>query len=386
MFKSKNQPEHYITLLIIFRVLRSVSAGMIILAFPYLVLTELHHSPFRLGLIYTSATIATAALGLLSGFMADTRGRKVTLVIVALLLPLSSLLVYFSKSLLSLFIAAMLGGFSATGSLAGGGVGGAAVPIQSSILAALASGRRTFYFSLVAFISSMAAALGSLLVKVLTINDTFLFAAAISMASIFFILPIRSEEPKGSLIRLKSKVAIGKFLLTGMLNGLSQGLITPFIVPFFVIVYHLPKSEMATYAFISGLIGSLSLLLAPRLEGRFGFVKSINLTRGIGAVLTVLLPVIRVLPVSAAIYFLMPALRVAALPIQQSLMTEMVAQDEFGRAFGINQIARLAASAGGTLFTGYIFSIYFIALPFYLYGALTSMNIYLYSRFFKSKA
>jgi hypothetical protein len=44
-------------------------------------------------------------------------------------------MVYFFKSLPCLFIAAMLGGFSATGSLAGGGVGGAAV-IQRSILAA----------------------------------------------------------------------------------------------------------------------------------------------------------------------------------------------------------------------------------------------------------
>jgi hypothetical protein len=59
---------------------------------------------------------------------------------------------------------------------------------------------------------------------VLTANDAFLFAAAISAASVFFILPIRMEEPKGSLRRLKSKTIISKFMLTGILNGLSQGL------------------------------------------------------------------------------------------------------------------------------------------------------------------
>lgn len=376
----------YIMLLTIFRILRSVAAGMITLAFPYLVLTKLGYGSFILGLIYTSATIATAIFGLVFGFMTDIYGRKETLLIVSLMLPLSSLLIYLSNNLIVIFIAAMIGGYSATGSLAGGGIGGAAQPIQNTLIADLTTPeQRTYYFSLLTFIAGVASALGSLITKILTIDEVFLIATLFSVASVLVIIPIKTNNAKGKLNKLESKVVIGKFTLTGILNGFTQGLITPFLIPFFIIVYNIPKSDMSTYQFISGLIGSFALLLAPRLERHFGFVKSIAITRGLGTILTVLLPLIRILPVSLAIFFTIPALRIAALPVQQAAITEMVSQDEVGRALGINQVARLAASSSGTTLTGYMFDLSEIEVPFYVYGVIMSINIYLYFKFFGTK-
>src|SRR5579871_6749129 len=57
------------------------------------------------------------------------------LVVVSTLLPASALLVYASAGHWASLLAAFVGGYSATGSLAGGGVGGAAQPIQSAVLA-----------------------------------------------------------------------------------------------------------------------------------------------------------------------------------------------------------------------------------------------------------
>lgn len=379
----QSNSKKYITLLTIFRILRSISAGMITITFPYLVLIKLNLGSLILGLIYTSATIATAIFGLLFGFMTDVYGRKETLFIVSLMLPLSSLLVYLSNNLIILFIAAMIGGYSATGSLASGGVGGAAQPIQNALIVDLTtSEQRTYYFSLLTFIAGIASAFGSLIARILTIDDVFLVATLFSIGSTIVILPIKVNNMKGKINKLESKIIIGKFTLTGILNGFSQGLITPFLIPFFIIVYNIPKAEMSTYQFISGLIGSFALLFAPRLERRFGFVKSIAVTRGLGAILAVLMPLIRILPVSLAIFFIMPALRVAALPVQQSAMTEMVSQDEVGRALGINQVARLAASSSGTTLTGYMFDLSEIELPFYIYGIIMGINIYLYFKFF----
>ncbi|MGB9728908.1 MAG: MFS transporter [Thermoprotei archaeon] len=382
----KNDTKKYITLLVLFRILRSISAGMIALTFPYLILQKLSYSSFILGLIYTAATIATAIFGILFGFMADIYGRKQTLIIVALLLPLSSFLIYVSNNLFILFLAAMLGGYSATGSLSGGGVGGAAQPIQNALIVDLTTPeRRTFYFSILTFIAGVTAAIGSLIARVFTIDDAFLIATLISFLSVIVILPIKTRNTRGKMNKLESKIVIGKFSLTGIINGFTQGLVTPFLIPFFYIVYNIPKSEMSIYAFISGLIGSFALLLAPYLERYFGFVKSIAITRGLGAILTVLLPLIKILPVSLAIYFILPALRVAALPVQQSAMTEMVSHDEVGRALGINQVARLAASSTGTTLTGYLFDTPEIELPFYIYGVMMFINIYLYFKFFGNK-
>ena len=101
--------------------------------------------------------------------------------------------------------------------------------------------------------------------------------------------------------KLKTKMAIGKFTLTGMLNGLSQGLFVPFLIPFFVPVYNVPMSQMSVYAFAGRTLGSVAILAAPLLERRFGFVKSVVITRGLGLVMLTLLPVVKFLPVAIAI-------------------------------------------------------------------------------------
>jgi MFS family permease len=195
---AKNVSRKYIILLTIFRIFRSVSAGMINIAFPYLVLTKLNLGSLMLGLMYTSATVATAIFGLAFGFMTDIYGRKETLFIVSLMLPLSSLLIFlYSNNLIILFIAAMIGGYSATGSLTGGGIGGAAQPIQNALIVDLTSPeQRTYYFSLLTFIAGITSAFGSLIAKIFTIDEIFLIATLFSIISVIVILPIKTNNVK----------------------------------------------------------------------------------------------------------------------------------------------------------------------------------------------
>ncbi len=375
--------RNQLILLALFRVTRSVAAGMITIAFPYLILRSLHYSALMLGLLYTAAALATAVFGLLFGFLADIWGREKTLWVVGLLIPLSAGLVYFSSHLAILFVASILGGFSATGSLMGGGVGGAAAPIQSAVIADLTTPEnRTSYFSILTFLSGVFAAGGALLVRVFSIREAFLAAALISLAGVVLLFPIRARNVRGKLRKLESKGVIGKFTLTGALNGFTQGLITPFLIPFFVLVYHVPKGQMSVYGFVSGVVGSLALLAAPLLEQHWGFVRSIAVTRGLGTALLIALPLIHLLPLAVVIYCLTPALRIMALPVQQTALTQMVVPDEIGRALGINQVARLAASSGGIALTGELFNVDDFGLPFYLYAVVMSFNILLYFRFF----
>jgi MFS family permease len=382
----KNSINKDITILGFSRVTRSVAAGMINIAFPYYILTQLHYGAFVMGLIYVSATVATAVLGFLSGITTDVWGKRGTLIIASALLPVSSIMIYFSSSLWVIVPAAMVGGYSATGSLAGGGIGGAVQPIQSAVLAGLAPNeKRTKLFSFFTFLSGVTGALGALLSKAFDVREIFLAATIISALGIPELWYLKVAEAKGKIGRLKTGSTIGKFTLTGMLNGLSQGLIVPFLIPFFVLVYHLPKSQMSEYAFASGLLGSFAILGAPLLEKYFGFVKSIVFTRGLGTILFVIFPVIRLLPLSVFIYIIGPALRVAALPIQQSELTKRVDDDEMGRALGINQVARLAASSTGTGLSGYLMDTALFELPFFIYGAIMVGNLYLYIRFFGKK-
>lgn len=370
----------------LFRLTRSFSAGIIILVFPYYVLENLHHRATVLGLVYMAATLATAGFALLFGFLTDLWGRKGTLILAGVLLPAGAFLVFASARLPVLFLGAMLGGFSATGSRAAGSVGGAAQPIQSAVIAEFTTLRnRTFWFSVFTFLSGIIGGAGMLAARLFDARDAILWAAVISAIGLVFLAFVDPVDNPGELGRLKSRVVIGKFSLTAAVNGLSQGLIMPFLIPFFVLVYRTPQSKMSVYGFGSEIVAAIAILLAPAVEKRFGFVKGIAVTRGIGAALLLLLPLTRIIALALIVYLLTPALRILAVPVQQTALTAMVNETEMGRALAMNQVARLATSAGAVAFTGYMFDLSEIALPFYGYVVLTCLSVSLYFRFFGSK-
>lgn len=374
-------------LLLLFRLTRTLAAGLIAVAFPYYVLTQFHYSAFTLGLLYAAATIATAVLALLFGYLADTWSRKGTLILAGVLLPAGAVLAFASGHLAILFAAAILGGFSATGARASGAAGGAAVPVQSAVVADLTNlHNRTFYFSLLIFLGGLAGAGGMLMARALGGRDAFLAAFLISALGLIFVVPMKLANPQnGARPRLKSLKVIGKFSITGAVNGFSQGLIMPFLIPFFVIVYHIPRPQMAVYGFAAEILSSFALLLAPYIERRVGFVKGVAFSRGAGAILLLFLPLTRSLPLALVVYILTPTLRVIAVPAQQTALTAMVHDNETGRAMGMSQVARLSASTGAIVFTGYAFAAEDIAMPFYAYAAVIAFSLALYFRFFGAR-
>ena len=377
-----NNESRQLLWLVLFRLTRSFAAGIIVLVLPYYVLQDLRRGSFLLGLLYTAATFGTAAFALLFGYLTDLWGRKGTLLLAGALLPAGALLAVSSSRLVLLFAGAILGGFSATGSRAAGSVGGAAQPIQSALIAELTTIRnRTFWFSLFTFLSGIFGAAGILAASALSARNGFLVALIVSGAGLFFLLPV-DAAPNGEKKRIGSRRVIGKFSLTAAVNGLSQGIIMPFLIPFFVLIYHVPKSSMSVYGFGSELVAAVAILIAPPLERRFGFVKAVAVTRGLGAVLLLLLPWTRILNLALIIYMLTPALRVLAVPAQQTALTAMVRKAEMGRALAMNQVARLAASGGAVSLTGYMFETSEIALPFYAYAALVAVSLAMYFQFF----
>ncbi len=376
-----------IGLLSVLRVFRSVAAGFINLMFPYFVLVQIYNRApegyVTLGVIYVAATFASAALGLLMGYLADTLGRKATFMIALAMLPASTALLLVSQALPVIYLAAAIGGYSATGSLAGGGVGGVAAPIQSALITDLSSRHdRTFLFGALAFLSGVAAAVGAFAAGFLGVDEVLVIATVLGTVSALLGLLIRDRTEPARRQRLRTPVVIGKFSLTGILNGMSQGLVTPFLIPFFILVYDVKQDTMNVWAAVSGLVAAFSLLLAPGIERTLGFLGSIYATRGGTILIAVAFPLIQILPVSLAFYCIFPSLRVTAVPVQQSAMMDMVSEGERGRALGINQALRLTFSAAGTGLTGYEFATA-IYIPFFVYAAAMGGNLVLYHLFFK---
>ncbi|EQD71350.1 major facilitator superfamily MFS_1, partial [mine drainage metagenome] len=148
------------------------------------------------------------------------------------------------------------------------------------------------------------------------------------------------------------------------------------------LVYHLPAGEMSLYAAASGVSATVALLFSPLLERHWGFVPSLSYTRGTGAVLAVLLPFLRIFPVSVAIYLALPALRVVALPTQTSAMMGMLPPEDRAEGSGANQATRVASAGGATAFSGWAVDNLALSVPFLGYAAAVFGNIFLYVHFF----
>jgi hypothetical protein len=273
---------------------------------------------------------------------------------------------------------------SVSGSMAGGGIGSAINPVINAVIADLTTKKkRTFYIGLLSFLGNIAGTLGLLVGGMLDywnelLLSTVLTLIALSISLIIWVPSIRSHG-----IKLVHYKVIGKFSITGMLNGVSQGLVTPFFIPFFILIYGISREDMSIFASLSSLFATISFLYAYKLERVFGFLRSVVITRGMTVILMVLLPLIRILPVSLAIYLLYPALRVMPNPIIRSAMMDMVYPEERGRISGYNQASRVGVSSIGTAVAGTFLGSSLLFVPFLSYSLVMLTNIYLYLRFFK---
>ena len=370
-------------LLLASRVLRGVAAGLLTIGFPYLILTELHADLFVLGLLYAGGGASTAALTFLFGRLGSRVALRMAYLVAMALLPVSTALLLLPPSLPAATLAAVLGGFSATGSLAGGGVGGAATPLQTTLLSDfVVPTQRTGWFSVFTFASGLSAALGALVGGVGTLSEVFGVALALGIGSVIAAvgIPVR-KVARGRRPSSRSQGVVRRFAATGILNGVSQGLLTPFLIPFFVVYFGIARPEMAVYATASGILATFAVLAAPFLEARWGFVEAIVGTRAVAAGLAALLP-FAPLVLALAIYIALPAFRVAALPAQQSALVGRLPYEDRSEGVGINQAARVSAASGATALGGFAFEDVAASVPFLSYAATLAANAFLYVRFF----
>ena len=372
--------------LIYFRILRSVAAGMLIVIFPYFILNNFSHSSLLLGFLYAAGTITTALAGALFGLLFDRHPTKILVIIVNGFLAIGLwILVFGDHSILLIFIASALGGFSATGSIAGGGVGGVAAPIQNAVAARIIpETERTNAYTTLMFIGGITSIIGIITAGFLNIEVIFAISATLATLSIIplILLPQKTFRPIIKIAHDGRRKALRDFSITGVLNGLSQGLIIPFLIPFFFLIYHVSSAQMSVYASIGGALAILAILAAPWLDKNFGLVKSMILTRGIGILAVIALPLIHYFPLAIFIYLITPALRIMALPVQQRAITSIAGEGDVATVLGFNQSTRLLAASGGSAIAGYFFENALISFPFYGYAIIAGGNLLLYKKFF----
>ncbi len=384
----------------IFRNIATGALGVITGLYLYNVL---HLSFILIGIFFGVGAFSAPLMSIYFGRLGDYYGRKRVLMVILPFLPLSILILLLTSSYPLLLVAAALGNFGTAGVLASGSSGAVAAPIMNALLADKTNEKnRTKIYSLFFLSLSLAGAVGALLSH-LNYRDGFIIALILSLASLIIILPVKDKYSE-SLRRSKNsstsnsinlsesdKKVIKRFIVTGTLNGLGQGLVTPFLPLIFEVLLKVPKGEIGNIFFFGGIAAALVSLLTPLITSRLGFVKTVILTRSISTVALILLPFVNMfspvlsydLMLALALYLIYIMFRIISLPMQSSLMMNLVSQDSRSTATGMNQAARLFPSAIATISSGFIINYLALPIPFFLAFIVNIANIYLYKKFFK---
>ena len=375
--------------LFFFRILRGIAAGTLVVAFPYFVLSSFPHGELLLGIFYAVGTVASAGAGFIVGAWFDRRPTRIlTLIVVSLLAFGLLMLAVLPHNFAVVLIASALAGVAATGSMAGGGSGGIAAPIQGALVAHLIPDeQRTETYAFLTFIAGFGAAAGVGLSGIVATEPLFLLGVAASFLSLIpiVLLPQKAFLPMPVPINEESRAALRNFSVTGILNGFSQGLAIPFLIPFLILRFHAPEASLSFAAATSSIIGSFALLTAPWFDRHFGLVKSMILTRGASIAALLGIVFIPSYPAVLALFIIFPSLRVAALPVQQRAITNIAGEGNTGTVLGANQGTRLISAAGGSALAGVLFDHALVIFPFLGYALIAGSNLALYKKFFGAR-
>jgi predicted MFS family arabinose efflux permease len=156
------------------------------------------------------------------------------------------------------------------------------------------------------------------------------------------------------------------------LDSFGGALVTQSLVAYwFTLRYGAQPVLLGVLFFVANVLGGLSALVAARLAGRIGLIRTMVFTHLPGNVLLIALPLMPTLPLAAIILFARFSLSLMDIPARQSYVLAVVDPNERSAAAGVTGIARNLASAPAPLISTPLIAMPELAsLPFFIGGAL----------------
>jgi MFS family permease len=359
-------------------------------------LDSLGLSPTAIGWIFTAALAGGAVMTIIITAVADTFGRKLLLIIGALLMALAGCVFAISANPVGLAIAAIFGTISPSGKEVG-----PFLSLEQAILPqATSDQQRTAVFSAYNLIGSFAGAIGALavslpeLLSVSAISGYRLLvwsyvALAILLAGLFALLSPKIEAPKrsGSAARQiglrKSRGIVAKLAGLFAIDALAGGFIVQSIVAYwFYLRYRLDLNVLGGIFFGTNLLAALSFLAAPAIARRFGLLNTMVFTHLPSNFLLLLVPMMPTMELAVAILLIRHLLSQMDVPTRQSYTMAVVDPEERAASAGVLSVARNAGAAIAPLFTGAILAVPALGLPFLLAGGMKIIyDVWIYAVF-----
>jgi MFS family permease len=319
---------------------------------------------------------------------ADRVGRRRVLVAGALLMALAAVAFLSTRALPLLLVAAIIGVISP-----GGNDVGPFLPVEQAALSQeLEPSRRTHLYAWYNLAGAVATALGALASGALVgwsvqggRGDLFAYRSilfgyagvGLVLAAIFSLVTrgVETGAPAASSPWLgldRSSRTIVRLSALFALDSFAGGFILQsFLVYWFVARFHADPRALGALFFSVGLLSGLSGLVAARLAGRFGLVRTMVYTHLPSNVLLILVPFMPTFGLAVAVFLLRSAISQMDVPTRQSFVASLVAPHERSAAGGITNVFRSLGTMLSPVLVGLMFaSARTTPLPFLAAGGL----------------
>ena len=351
-------------------------------------------SEAQTGLLLTLTLVGDTAISLFLTTQADRLGRRVMLIIGALLMAGAGLAFAFTRNFLWLLIAGTVGVISPSGNEVG-----PFLSIEQAALSQVVTPQaRTGVFAWYTLAGSFATALGALAGGLLShsVHPTatsqvsgyravILLYAALGLVLAFVFrcvsrqVEISPAEPGlagsafGRLFGVhKSRHIVAKLSALFALDAFAGGFVLQsFAAYWFYLRYGVNPASLGVIFFWANILSGISALLASRLATRFGLIRTMVATHLPSNVLLILVPLMPNLPLAIAVLLARFSISQMDVPTRQSYTMAVVTPDERSAAAGITGVARTTGSAISPLCVGFLFSRpSLINMPFLIAGIL----------------
>jgi MFS family permease len=347
------------------------------------------------GLVLTLTLAGDVVVSLVLTTQADRIGRRRMLVIGAILMAAAGLTFASTRNLFFLIIAGTIGVISPSGNE----VGPFLSIEQASLSHIVPAPERTEVFAWYTLAGSLATALGALcggfltqalqqtsLTPVASYRAVVLLYAALGLLLAFLFtrlsalvevgaVPSRSAASTGIAHVFgitRSRNVVLKLSSLFALDSFAGGFVVQsFAAYWFYLRFGVEPGTLGAIFFWANVFAGISALVASRLAGRIGLVRTMVFTHLPSNILLILVPLMPNLTLAVLVLLLRFSISQMDVPARQSYTMAVVPADERSAAGGFTGVARTTGAAISPLFAGFLFARpALISVPFFIAGTL----------------
>ncbi|MDR7002241.1 MFS transporter [Neobacillus niacini] len=390
--------------LMLVNAIRSIGQGMLVVDLA-LYLDALGWSTAEIGSVLAAGGLLGVGLAPFIGIYSDRFGRKPFILFSELLTAGCALIGVLSTDAIWLFIAIALSGFGK----ADAGSASPCAPAEQAWLASyIPTTERGKIYSLNNALSFFGMATGAVLAGTMPLWENklqelsgyrlvFCFIFVLSLVTTSIILTIQEKklgrqqgyikENSGNQekkILQEENAAVLKLAGINILNGIAIGLTGPMMSYWFSAKFGASNTQIGSTLAVTFIATGVTSMLQARLSQKHGTIRSIVLVRFIASLLLILMPLLSSYLLVSVLYIIRTALNRGTQGAQQALSVSLTRDMRRGFASSINIFSIRLPISIGPYFTGYLFGLGSLSLPFYIASGLQLSFAYLYGKIFNA--